>query len=245
VCRLPLPAYAKASAGRRGRGSKIHRARKLKDLRPRESAGDDLVASVPRVRMRDRPGVDAPVPAVGAPAAADRPDLAVGHGDVEDVSVAVREQDALLAVSLSLHHLVHLTPGRQDRLHITVTAKLGNDRAIHGRLTEPVERQGGFRRLGLHQALREALGVVVHPADRNLSGLPLLLCHLMEAGRDVEGREYGDGVLSDLLEDLGVDHCFDGSHVHLAQVHDKAESEPGLDLAHVREVAPSVHLRDV
>ncbi len=57
-------------------------------------AGEDLVVSVPLVRIRNRIGVDVPVAVIGVPVAVDRPELtlyyypSVCHGEQK------REHDA-------------------------------------------------------------------------------------------------------------------------------------------------------
>lgn len=153
------------------------------------------MTSVPRTRIRDRIGADEPVVVARAPVAVGRPDSAL---DVEDVGTAVNQKVALLATSLLLHHLEHPIESRLD-----VLTKLGQNRAVYGRLAEFVNPDSGLCLFRLQPLLDERLDVVADVADDQLGGLTLPL------GSDLEvvfGLERPDGRQLDRLDELEQNH---------------------------------------
>ncbi len=88
----PLPSFSTGQSFRRSKGLRFKAGAKC--LRSKESAGDDLTASIPLERILDREGVDVPAAADEAPAGRDGPEVTLGVVYVEYIRVAIDQQHA-------------------------------------------------------------------------------------------------------------------------------------------------------
>ena len=89
-------------------------------------AREDLAASTPTVRTVDRIGIDDP--AIAVPADADRATHARLVLDVEDVGVAVVQENTRFTILLLLHETEHLG---ERCLHFLWNAEFGHDGTIY------------------------------------------------------------------------------------------------------------------
>lgn len=155
-----------------------------------ESAGEDLTAGIPPVRVLDRAGVHAPVAAAGgAPERVHGPDLSV-YPDVEDVGVAIREEDTGFAVGLLGEQVPEV-----DKLGFGLVTKLGEDGSIHGCLRELVDAKFGLRDILLHLLEEGVFEVVANIADLHLRGgggvnFEVVATELLEGGSGNGGEGF-------------------------------------------------------
>lgn len=163
----------------------------MPDQSERESAGDDLAAIVPAVRLRDRVGFDVPVIEVGVPAAVNRPESAIGSPDVEECGVAIDQKVTLLALALLFHHLPHVG---EVSLGDLLATQLLDDRLIDGALLQAMHPQlgSGDVQFALSVLAEEvALEVITEPAEADAVGR--VLGDEVGLGREGLDRGKGDG----------------------------------------------------
>ncbi|MEK7625087.1 MAG: hypothetical protein AAB467_01920, partial [Patescibacteria group bacterium] len=153
-------------------------------------AGEHAMTSAPPVRVRDRVGVD--VPASGGTKPGPRRTHPDSVANVEDVRIAVGEKRVRLTVRLHHHELHNLG---ESSLGLGLTAKFGDDGAIHRRFGQSVVAEIDLTfhsHLGLtEEPVDEALAEVGDRDRRVLLGEELARDQLLR-GLDLDGAGGGE-----------------------------------------------------